>query len=182
MKKVLYALGIGGLIVGLSLYFKKQLDLALSYDYKIANWKILNLTDQEAAVEVTIELENKSAFEVEIEEYDISIFYKDIKIARAFSTDKVKIVANSVVPIKFIGTIEYSEAKPAAFPLIKNILQQKPIEVAALGFVKVKFLGLNHTIKFNKDKFQYSADLLQEYGLSDSWQKLKEKFKFLKNI
>ena len=42
MKKLLYLLGIGTLGGSLYLYFKKQLDLALSYEYDIAAWKIKN--------------------------------------------------------------------------------------------------------------------------------------------
>lgn len=175
MKKILYILGFGALGTAFYFYFKQQLELALSYDYKIATWRIDNLTDKTAEVEVTIQLQNKSAFEVTVEQYDLQIFYKDIPIARAISAGKTQILANSTIPIKMVGTIVFDEAKQALLPLVQTIYQQKPINVQVSGFVKVKFIGINSTITFNKDKFQYSADILAEYGLADKWIKLKEK-------
>lgn len=37
-------------------------------------------------------------------------------------------------------------------------------------------MGVNSTINFNKEKFNYSTDIITEYGLGDKYQKLKEKY------
>lgn len=182
MKKALYFIGFSTLVGSLYFYFKKQLELALSYDYKIKTYKVLNFNDQEAEVEITIELQNKSAFEVTVNQYDITLFYKGIKLARTFSVERSKILPYSTIEIKMIGNVQFKEAKQALLPLAQTILRQQPIEIETDGYVNVTFIGIHHTINFNKDKFEYSSDLLEEYGLAASWKKLKEKYNFLNKI
>jgi hypothetical protein len=55
------------------------------------------------------------------------------------------------------------------------VLAKRPINVEVLGFIKVKFLGINYTLNFNKEEFQYSADLLTEVGLSKKVNQFKIK-------
>ena len=59
-------------------------------------------------------------------------------------------------------------------------MQQNPIKVELKGFVKVKFIGLEHTLTFENESFEYSSNLLKEYGLDDDLEKLKQKIPFLK--
>lgn len=182
MKKILYVVGIGALVGSAYWYFKKQLELALQYEYDIKKWKILDLNDQEVKVEIVISLTNKSSFEIEVLGYDLSLFYQNVNIARAFSTEKTKITAQSVIDVKTTATIRFDDLKSAFLPFATAILKKKPINLNVDGYVNVKFINLNHTINFNKDKFEYSSDLLADYGLNDDWDKLKEKYKFLNKI
>lgn len=180
MKKLLYILGMGTLGGSLYLYFKKQLDLALSYEYDIAAWKIKKLTKDEVSADIVIKLVNKSAFEIEVKDYDLNIFYKDIEIARTFSTDSFIIKSNSSTNVTTSTEIQFDSVKRALLPFFLNVLQNKSLSISVNGFVNVKFMGLNHTVKFNKDKFEYSPDTLTNAGIM--LDKLKEKFPFLKNI
>ncbi len=182
MKKILYITGIGLAIGSLSYYFKKQYELALQYNYKFDDVKILTLTTDKATIEVAMTLENKSSFEVEILEYDLKISYKNIQIAETASSESFKIVADGAIKLKAKGTIVFEEAKQAVLPFALNVLQQKPVNVTMSGFVKFKFLSITQQINFNKESYQYSANLLKEYGLLEKYKKLQEKIPILKKI
>lgn len=180
MKKFLFGLGIIGISGSLYYYFKKQLELALSYEYNLKNFKIKNLTTESVEIQTTINLKNKSAFEIEVLDYNLQIFYKNILILNSISEKKFKILADNEFNVITTTKIEFGDVKKILLPFVLNILQEKPINVEVSGFVKVKFIGLEHTIKFAKEKIEYSSNLLKEYGLDDNWQNLKNKFGFLK--
>lgn len=180
MKKLLYILGFATLGGSLYLYFKKQLDLALNYDFDVKKWKIRKLNTEEVEADIVISLINKSAFEIEVKSYDLNIFYKDIPLARTFSTESFKILSNSSTDVITTTEIEFDAVKKALLPFFLNILQQKAISISVDGYVNVNFLGFNHTINFNKDKFEYSPDIIKQVGLSIN--NLKEKYPFLKKI
>lgn len=182
MKKGLFIVGIGALVAGCYYYFKRQVDLALNYDYDISDVKILTLTDERADVKVDVKLSNKSSFEIEILDYNIDLFYKGVLVGNAQSGDPFKIYAESSVTITATGSVVFKDAFKALGPFVTNVLQRKPIDLDVSGHVKVKFLGIPHTISFDKEKFNYSADLLKELGLAGKYEKLQQRFPFLRKI
>jgi len=179
MKKILYIGGFSLLAGSIYYYFKKQLELALQYSYDIKTWKIKTLNTSEVEADITISLVNKSAFKIDVLEYDLDIFYKDILITRTFSTQNIAINPNSSVDVVATANIQFKEAKKALLPVFLNVLERKPINISVAGYVKVKFVGIDHVITFNKDTFEYSSDILQEYGWADDLEKLKAKLPFL---
>ncbi|MEI7509974.1 MAG: hypothetical protein WCJ62_10980 [Flavobacterium sp.] len=52
--------------------------------------------------------------------------------------------------------------------LASDIISRKPINIQLSGDMKVKFLGFNYTLNFDKEKFQYSADLLKSSGIDNA--------------
>lgn len=182
MKKLLYIVGFGTLAYGGYRYFKHQVNLALSYNYNIADIKILELNDQRADIRVDVKLENKSSFEVQVTEYDIDLFYGTTKIAHTDSGEPFKIYPESSVTVTAIGSIVFGDAFKALGPFITNVMQRKPINIQVSGHVKIKFLGIPHTIAFEKQSFNYSMDLLKDMGLSEKYEALKEKFPILRKI
>jgi LEA14-like dessication related protein len=182
MKKALLIGGIGLAGFGLYRYFKYQVDMALNYDYKIKNFKVLSYNDQNINVSVELEITNKSSFEILVNEYDLKLSYKGKNFASTKSNNSFKVLPNNSFTLKTEGAINIQETKVAILPFIKDVLAKKPINVEVSGFVKVKFLGINHTISFDAESFQYSADLLKEVGLSKPIDKFKEKYPKLANL
>jgi len=182
MKKILYFVGFISFSGAMYLYLKRQLELALQYEYDVKKWKILKMDKEEAQVEIVVSLTNKSSFEIEILGYDLAFYYQDINVGRVFSTEKTGIKAEASIDIKTNTIVNFNTLKAAILPFVTAVLQKKPIDVTIDGYVRVKFLGLNHTIKFNKDQFNYSSNLLADLGLNNEWDKLKEKYKFLNKI
>jgi len=174
MKKVLLFGGIGLAGFGLYRYFKYQVDLALNYDYKIKNFKILNYDNENINVSLELEIVNNSAFEILVKEYDLKLFFKGKNVANAKSKIPFAVLPNNSLTIKTEGTINVQESKVAILPFIQDVLAKRPINIEVSGFVKVKFLGINYTIKFDQESFQYSADLLKDVGLNKPLDKFKK--------
>jgi LEA14-like dessication related protein len=175
MKKGLLFGGIGLAGFGLYRYFKYQIDLALNYDYKIKNFKVLSYDDDVIKTSLEIEIKNNSSFEILIREYNLKIFFKGNNFANAVSKTPFLVLPNSSFLLKTSGDINVKQTKVSVLPLVQDILAKKPINVEVVGFIKVKFLGINYTLKFNKDEFQYSEDLLAEVGLSKKVNQFKLK-------
>ena len=175
MKKGLLYGGIALAGFGLYRYFKYQVDLALNYDYKIKNFKVLSYDDDKIKTSIEIEIKNNSSFEILIKEYDLKIFFKGNNFATAVTKTPFLVLPNSSFLLKTGGDINVKQTKVAVIPFVQDVLAKRPINVEVLGFIKVKFLGINHTLKFNKDKFQYSPDLLAEIGLSKKVNQFKLK-------
>jgi len=175
MKKGLLFGGIGLAGFGLYRYFKYQVDLALNYDYKIKNFRVLSYDDSKIKTYIEIEIKNNSSFQILIKEYDLKIFFKGNNFANAVTKTPFLVLPNASFILKTTGEINVKETKVAVIPFVQDVFAKKPINVEVLGFIKVKFLGINHTLNFNKDKFQYSADLLTEFGLGEKVSQFKLK-------
>lgn len=175
MKKVLLFGGIGLAGFGLYRYFKYQVDMALNYDYKIKNFEILRYNNQNIDVSVELEITNNSSFEILVKEYDLKLLYKGKNFASTKSKVPFAVLPNGSFKLKTEGAINVQESKVAILPFIKDVFAKKPINIEVSGFVKVKFLGINYTLNFNNETFQYSSDLLSDLGLSKKVGSFKEK-------
>ena len=176
MKKVLLFGGIAIAGFGLYRYFKYQIDLALNYDYKLKNFEVLGQEGDLLKVSATFQISNKSSFKVDVTGYEIQLFFKDIPFALTKSTDKITIQPNSSFEIVGYGEINIKTAKIVIVPFLKDVLERKPIDVAVSGVVNVVFLGIPTTLKFDKQKFNYSLDLIEDYKLGNAYEKLKAKY------
>ena len=61
-------------------------------------------------------------------------------------------------------------------PFIKDIVDRKPIDVSVSGVVNVVFLGIPTSLKFDKQKFNYSIDLIEDYKLGNAYERLRAKY------
>ena len=175
MKKVLLFGGIGLAGFGLYRYFKYQINLALNYDYKIKNFEILRYNNKNIDVSVELEITNNSSFEILVKEYDLKLSYKGKNFANTKTNVPFAILPNNSFALKTEGVINIQESKVAILPFIQDVFAKKPINVEVSGFVKVKFLGINYTLNFDNETFQYSSDLLRDLGLSKKVGSFKEK-------
>ena len=182
MKKVLFIGGLSLAGFGLYRYFKYQINQAMSYDYKIKSFKLVDVKGKDVTIAVTIEIINKSSFEVLIKNYDMQLFFKGIPFAKSTSTDPILISPNSSFIFQGQGTLNVDNAKLAILPFLTDVAEQKPIDIQVSGFIKVVFLSIPYTITFDKTDVNYSTDLLKDYGLSKSWQDFKIKHPQIMNI
>ena len=175
MKKVLLFGGIGLAGFGLYRYFKYQIDLALNYDYKIKNFKVLGYNNENINVSLELEITNNSSFEILVKEYDLKLSYKGKNFANTKTKVPFAVLPNNSFKLKTDGVINIKESQVAVLPFIQDVFAKKPINVEVTGFVKVKFLGINYTLNFKEETFQYSTDLLRDLGLSKKVGSFKEK-------
>lgn len=176
MKKVLLFGGLAIAGFGLYRYFKYQIDLALNYDYKLKDFKIISQEGDLIKVSATFEITNKSSFKVDVTGYNLQLFFKELPFAVTKSTNKVTIQPNSSFEIVGYGEINLSASKIVILPFIKDILDRKPIDISVSGIVNIVFLGIPTSLKFDKQKFNYSVDLIADYKLGNAYEKLKAKY------
>jgi len=174
MKKVLLFGGIGLAGFGLYRYFKYQVDLALNYDYKIKNFKIDSYDNDNINVSLELEITNNSNFEILVKEYDLKLSFKGKNFADTKTKVPFLVLPKNSFKLKTNGVINIKESQVAILPFLQDVLGKKPINVEVTGFVKVKFLGINYTLNFNNETFQYSVDLLKDVGLSKQVNKFKQ--------
>jgi hypothetical protein len=174
MKKVLLFGGIGLAGFGLYRYFKYQVDLALNYDYKIKNFKIDSYDSDNINVSLELEITNNSNFEILVKEYDLKLSFKGKNFADTKTKVPFAVLPNNAFKLKTKGIINIKQSQVAILPFVQDVMGKRPINVEVTGFVKVKFLGINYTLNFNNETFQYSADLLKDVGLSKQVNKFKQ--------
>jgi len=175
MKKLLLFGGIGLAGFGLFRYFKYQIDLALNYDYKIKKFKVESYDSEKINASLEIEVVNKSNFQILVNEYDLKISYKGKNFANAKKTTPFLVLPNNSFTLKTEGVINVKESQVTILPFLQDVLAKKPINFEVSGFIKVKFIGINYTLNFTNDTFQYSSDLLRDLGLSKKVGSFKEK-------
>lgn len=174
MKKLLLFGGIGLAGFGFYRYFKYQVDLALNYDYKIKKFNIDSYDNDNINVSLELEITNNSSFEILVKEYDLKLLFKGKNFANTKTKVPFAVLPNNAFKLKTTGVINVKDSKIAILPFIQDVFAKRPINVEVIGFVKVKFLGINYTLNFNNETFQYSADLLKDVGLSKQVNKFKE--------
>jgi LEA14-like dessication related protein len=177
MKKVFLFGGIALAGFGLYRYFKYQIDLALNYQYALKDFKILPQTKEGVInVSAVFSITNKSSFKVVVKDYDLQLFFKDVEFARTKSTKSITVQPNSTFEVTGYGEINVEKSKIAILPFVKDVFDRKPIDVAVSGKINIVFLGIPTSLSFNKEKFNYSVDLIKEYNLAPAYEKLKAKY------
>jgi LEA14-like dessication related protein len=177
MKKSWLILGGFG-VIGFALYryFKYQVSLALQYNYNVKNLNVVSVEDNKVKVSIDFDITNKSDFEIILNSYELEFYFKDVPFGTSISTTPIKILPNSKFTVKANGIIDTTAVKSSALSLASDIWSRKPINVQLKGKVKINFLGINTTLNFDKENFEYSADLLKEYGLDKPLHNLAVKY------
>ena len=168
----------GGLtLVGYAFYnyFKKQYSLAMNYAYRLKKVQVLDINKDGASLDCTVEISDKSSFEIEIKGYDLTFLYEGVAFANTSSTDSFIVSPDSEFLVNAKGFIDFKNAKGVLLPAIQNILQRKPINIQVNGTLRVSFLNINRTINFDNTSFTYSEDLIADAGLGKKYDKTKDK-------
>lgn len=177
MKKVFLFGGIALAGFGLYRYFKHQIDLALSYEYALKDFKILPQTKYGIInVSAVFSITNKSSFKVLVKNYDLQLFFKEIQFANTKSNEAITVQPNSTFEVTGFGEIDVKKAKISILPFVKDVFERKPIDIAVSGKIDIVFLGIPTTLNFDKQKFNYSVDLIGDYNLGNAYEKFKAKY------
>lgn len=176
MKKYFIIGGLVGAGIGAYLYFKKQVDLALKYDYKIKNFRYISTKGDDITVSATILITNNSRFRLTINSFDLTLFYNGKKFADVVSTKEAIIEPKQSFEVTGIGVLNVNDLKESLPQFLVNVASQKPIDIEVEGVMQVNMLGFNSTVEFNKEKFRYSQNLLADYGFKDKANKFKQKY------
>jgi LEA14-like dessication related protein len=177
MKKVFLFGGIALAGFGLYRYFKYQIELALSYQYALKDFKILPQTKEGIInVSAVFSITNKSSFKVLVKDYDLQLFYRDISFANTKSNQPITVQPNSTFEVTGFGELDVQKSKIALIPFVKDVANRKPIDIEVSGKINIVFLGIPTSLSFDRQKFNYSVDLIKDYNLGTAYEKLKAKY------
>ena len=176
IKKVLILGGVGLAGFGLYRYFKYQVDLALKYDYKIKKFRYLGIDGNNINVSAVLEITNNSNFRITINSFDLQLLYNGKKFSDVISKKQTIIEPKGSFEVEGQGIINVSDLKQSLPDFIMNVAKRKPIDIEVNGNMKINFMNINSTITFNKQKFNYSADLISDVCLGDKYDSVKQKY------
>ena len=172
MKKLLFIVGGAGVIYSFYYFFKKQLDLALDFEYKLKSLKVDSINSQSAIIDYVVEIKNKSSFKITINNYLLNLVFNGNQIASTTSNEKLVILPESAFNVHSKATISLSDASKSILPFLQKILSKQPVSVDLNGKINVKFLVLNKDIEFNNEDVVYSNNLLADIGAEKTVDKI----------
>jgi len=80
MRKILFALGVGGVVFGAYRYYMVQSDILYHSKIKLANIEILSKKADNFTLRITINITNNSEYAFTIKKYDLVIFMNENKV------------------------------------------------------------------------------------------------------
>ena len=153
---------VGGVLViggiGAYYYYTQQIKALKELGFKIVGYKVLgNATLDQAQIQLTIRLMNKSAFEVKVEDFFVDVYLDDKKISNLQPVDPF------IIPSKdYNGNASYSDANIIvtfsprvvglnALSLLINYLNKKDMAVRIVGSAKLKSAFVQLTVPVEYD-------------------------------
>jgi hypothetical protein len=174
-KTALFILGGGLAVTALYLYIRRQVKLALEWDYSIKRISVRNVTKEKADLEGVISFKNTSNFQAKILGYDLSFYYAGNLLGNTKSTNQFVVFPDTTFDVPIQGELLISGVKSSILPFVTAVYNNKPINVEIDGVVSFEIAGIKKTLPLNMVTYEYSADLSQELGLSQPLEKLKGK-------
>lgn len=147
---------IGGSAAGYY-YYTGQIKALKELDFKIVGYKIISVTLDQAVVQLTIRLINKSAFEVKVEDFSVDVYLDNKKVSN------IEPVEPFIIPSKdYNGNASYSDANinvkfsPKligldALSIATNYLSKKDMNIRIVGSARLKSSLVTLTVPIEYD-------------------------------
>jgi len=179
MKKLLFIIGLGGIGYGLYYYFRKQLDLALDFDFSIKDIEVLALDNDGVNLGLLISVTNKSSFAIEVIDYDIDMIYEGTNVAKAKSSQKFIVQGDSSFDVPTNAYIKFKGSEGILDDLGLSLLKSKSIKVDLIGDMNIVFGSISKEVIFNVKDVILTEDLAVTMGVNKTIDKLN---KFLEGL
>jgi LEA14-like dessication related protein len=181
-KTALYILSAVVAVGALALYFRRQVKLALEWDYRIKKISIKNFTKESAELEGVITFINKSNFNLKVFNYDLSFYYNQNLLGNTKSSKEFVVLPDTSFDVPIEGNLLFTGVKASLLPFATAVVRQKPIDVALDGVVSFEVGGIKKTLPLNMVEIEYSSDLAKELGFESPLEKGKTKISQLLGI
>lgn len=174
-KTALYILGGTLALAAIYLYIRRQVKLALEWDYSIKKISVRNITKEKADLEGIITFKNTSNFQAKVLGYDLSFFYAGNLLGNTKSNKVFIVYPDTSFDVPISGELLLSGVKASVLPFVTAVYNRKPIEVQIDGTITFEISGITKTLPLDMVDYEYSEDLSKELGISSSLEKLKSK-------
>ena len=157
-KKVLIIVGViagfGLLGYGLFQWYRTQIDKVMQYCYKIKRYKIIQFDMNKILMTIDVLIRNKSAFDMDINGYDMSVYINDVKIAVLKDTLTQKVNNNSLslitLNVDVIAKNLFTDLKKLGQLIVWSAMDKSKVIIKVQGnvsasssFIKIKDLPIN---------------------------------------
>jgi hypothetical protein len=174
-KTALFIIGGGMAVTALYLYIRRQVKLALEWDYSIKRISVRNVTNDKADLEGVISFKNTSNFQAKVLGYDLSFYYAGNLLGNTKSDNQFIVYPDTMFEVPIEGELLISGVKSSLLPLVTAVYNRQPITIQIDGIVSFEIAGVKKTLPLRMVSYEYSADLSQELGLSQPLENLKTK-------
>ena len=174
-KTALILIGSGLALTAVYLYIRRQVKLALEWDYRIKRISITDVTNTAAKLEGVITFENKSNFQAKVLGYDLSFYYAGNLLGNTKSNTQFIVQPDKSFDVAIQGDLLFTGVKASILPFVNAVVSRKPIDVQIDGLVRFEIAGVEKTLPLNKVNYEYSADLAGELGVGDKLDEAKMK-------
>lgn len=174
-KTALFILGGGLAVTALYLYIRRQVKLALEWDYSIKRINVRNITKEKADLEGVISFKNTSNFQAKVLGYDLTFFYAGNLLGNTKSNNQFVVFPDTTFDVPIEGELLISGVKSSLLPFVTAIYNRQPITIQIDGTVSFEIAGVKKTLTLRMVSYEYSADLSQELGLSQPLENFKTK-------
>jgi LEA14-like dessication related protein len=162
LRKSLIGIGIfaaiGAIATGIYLFYKRQIELALQYCYKISNVKIINFAKDNITLELFVKIQNKSDFMVEIKGYDFDVSLNNKDIAKITSDKSEMLKAQSISELSFMVTCNPAQIYDPDYVstlIVYALTDKSKIVLSVNGIIHAKMNFVN----IKKLKFDYTTNV-----------------------
>lgn len=174
-KTALYILSAVVALGAIFFYVRRQIKLALEWDYTIKRISVKNFTKESAQLEGVITFMNKSNLNLKVLSYDLSFLYKENLLGSAKSEKQFVVPPDTSFDVPIAGDLVFSGVKASLLPFATAIFRRTPIDLTIDGAVSFEVGGLKKTLPLNMVSVKYSSDLAEELGFGARLDKGKLK-------
>lgn len=174
-KTALFILGGGLAATAIYLYIRRQVKLALEWDYSIKRISVKNVTKDKADLEGVITFKNTSNFQAKVLNYDLSFYYAGNLLGNTKGNNEFIVFPDTSFDVPIEGQLLISGVRSSVLPFVTAVYNRQPITLQINGEVTFEIAGVKKTLPLRMVSYEYSADLSQELGLSQPLENFKTK-------
>jgi hypothetical protein len=143
--------GFGLIGFGIYRYFKKQIDLATNFEWKILDINFKNVSINNLTGKIKFRFENKSDIEIMINEFYLDLYLSGEYIGWLRDSGEFVIPAKGFNDLEFDFTINPTYIISNALDIISIATKNKDAMFTLKGYMKVKSGLIRTTIELNCD-------------------------------
>ncbi len=159
-KKIIIKLSMivagAGIIYAFYNYYKREMQLAMSFCYKFSKVKIVKASKDQFIINLTIKIRNQSDLRINLQNYSFEVYINGKFITVISSVSSVDLLANAVSelpvriefnPQKLFNIADVTKLIATALTDQNNFkIQLKGKIAAAINFIKIKDLPIDMTM------------------------------------
>ena len=164
MKKILFALGLGGVVYGAYKYYMVQSDILYYSKISLANIQVLEKKADLFKLKITLNITNNSEYDFTLKQYDLVIFMNEKKITAIKNSNLNEKLAGDGQTSSISFNVSFNPAQFGLWDILGQLLK-------TLGKTLVSVKG---DIKIQKGILAIDVPLDLTYKLNDFTNKQKK--------